>query len=225
MKREVERQRRLPAFSLSIGELEALVDRLLALFDDPSRVDLTIDIQLPSEQLQFSSVEELREYKSLPPQLTSFSLWLSRAGRRVWFRSARSPFSPAEVSAKAESEAWCAGAIDTAHSFVAARKLWYHWFVSAPIGWLLFGLGNLPTVALALLPSGYTFGRVVLFAWVGVFLALFLLYFGREKVFPSGLIRLRESDGGFVRKHVAELSLAIALVSAVLTVVGWFVAE
>jgi hypothetical protein len=224
MKREVERERVLPAFSLSVGELELLVSRLVNLFDDPSKVYSSIDVRLPSEKLAFSTVNELSEYKQLPSRIASFSIWLSHQDKRVVVRSGQMIATRAHVSAKAETEHWCAGAIDTAYTFVASHRVWYGWFVSAPIGWALFALANVPGIAVALLPKDYRIGQMFIVGWGGTLLSLLLLYFAREKLLPSAVIRVSES-GGFIRNHIAELSLAIAILSAALTVVGWFVAR
>ena len=134
MKREVERKKKLPAFSLGMGELEVLYGRLLELFDTPGKVYISISIKLPSENLQFKNIEELKQYAQLRGRITKFSLYLSQGDRTVSIRSSFSIGNPPEVSATAETERWCAGAIETVYSFVKSNRLWYHWFVSAPIG-------------------------------------------------------------------------------------------
>ncbi len=65
MKREVSREKALPAFSIEIGDLELLWGRLLALFDKPEDVYGSIDITLPSESLEFNNIDELKEYSAL----------------------------------------------------------------------------------------------------------------------------------------------------------------
>lgn len=51
MKREVERERKLPAYSIEITELEILWEKLTSLFDDRDNVFGTIDIFLEKEKL------------------------------------------------------------------------------------------------------------------------------------------------------------------------------
>lgn len=223
MKREVERERELPAFSLTVGELEVLWQRLAKLFDDPADLHASIDVRLPLEQLEFANVEELRQYEHLPPQITNFTVRLFKQERSIRIHSGRLLTAKAKVSATSETEAWCAGAIDTVYSFVQSHKLWYSWFVSAPIGWLLFLVGNMPGPFL-LMSKGTSINPVVVFGWFGAFLTLLLLYFGRERLLPSGILKISETKG-FVRRHVAELSLAIAIVSVILTIIGWFVTK
>ena len=85
VKKVVQRERKLPAFSLSIGELEALWSRLTALFDDPADIYASFQIRLPLEQLEFSNPEELRQYPHLPSRVTNFHIRLSdlQKGHRV----------------------------------------------------------------------------------------------------------------------------------------------
>lgn len=123
----------------------------------------------------------------------------------------------AQVIASSETEAWCAGAIDTAYSFVRSHKLWYNWFVSAP-GWLLFILVNVP----GLLSLYKPLSPPVAWGWSFAFIALLLLYFGREKVLPAAVIQVSPSYG-FFRNHIPELSLVAAVIAIIIKVVGWFI--
>lgn len=77
MKKEVNRERKLPAFSLSIGELEALGSHLTALIDDPADILASIQIRLPLEQLEFANTAELRQYPHLPSRVMNFHIRLS----------------------------------------------------------------------------------------------------------------------------------------------------
>lgn len=110
MKREVNREKRLPAFSIGIDELEILWGRLTALFDGSETIYCSIKISLPSEEIEFNTIEELRRYPQLKGKLTKFSLWLSQFNtRHISIRSSSFLNSQAEVSVSADNEAWCAG--------------------------------------------------------------------------------------------------------------------
>lgn len=220
MKREVERERKISAFSIEVGELEALWWRLVALFENPENVYGSIDIALPTEKLEFKDIEELKQYPGLKGKVTNFSLWLSKDGRRVFIRSSSRFNSQAVVRATGETEAWCAGAIETVHSFLQSYKVWYHWFVSAPIGWILILLANIPSIAMLVLPKD-AIGKTVFIGWLATLITLAFLYVFRGKLFPAAALRITDEES-FVRRHSAELGLIIALLSAVLTVVGWF---
>lgn len=221
MKREVRRERALPAFSVGIGELEVLCRRLTEQFDRPDDVYIKIELTLPSENLEFRSIEELRQYSDLRGRITKFRLWFSQGERHVSIRSSSFFGSRPEVSASAETEAWCAGAIETVYSFIQSNRLWYHWFVSAPIGLIFFIFANIPTIALLFLPKGQSLEKPVFAGWLAVTIALGILYFARAKLLPSSVIVVTEEEG-FVKRNAAELSLVVAIVSAVLSVISWF---
>ena len=225
MKKEVQRERELPAFVLTVGELETLWLRLSALFDNSENIHASITVQLPSEILDFENIQELQQYNQLPARITNFTVRLIQNEFCVTIYSRRLINSKARVSATSGSEAWCAGAIETVYSFVQSHKLWYSWFVSAPIGWILVLVVNSPAPMFYFMQkNGIQITSVVVFGWLGAFITLFILYFGRERLLPSAILTISESRG-FVRSHVAELSLAIAIVSAILTVIGWFVSK
>lgn len=224
MKREVKRERALPAFSIGIGELEVLCKRLTEQFEKPEDVYVSIDITLPSESLEFKGVEELKQYSTLRGRITKFRLWFSQGGRNVSIRSSSFLGSQPEVSATAETEAWCAGALETVSAFIQSNKLWYHWFVSAPIGWIFFIFANIPNIAFLFLPKGQSLDKPVFAGWLAITISLAMLYFFRARLLPSSVIVVT-SEEGFVRRNAAELSLLVAIASAVLTVVGWFVGK
>lgn len=219
MKREVERERKIPAFSIGIAELEVLWGRLLALFENGVKIYSSIDVRLPRETLEFSDIEELKQYPNLKGKIRDFSLTLSHKGRRISIRSSGFFQAQAVVRTTAETEAWCAGAIETTYSFLQSHKVWYHWFVSAPIGWILIFLANIPTAVALILPKGSTINKTAYIGWLATLVALGILYVFRKKLFPAAAIHITDEEG-FVRRHSAELSLIIALLSAVLTEVA-----
>lgn len=224
MKREVRRERVLPAFSIGIGELEVLCKRLTEQFENPDDVYVRIYITLPSESLEFKGVEELKKYPALRGRIMKFRLLFSQGERHVSIRSSSFLGAWPEVSATADTEAWCAGAIETVAAFIQSNKVWYHWFVSAPIGWILFIFANIPNIALLFLPQGQSLDKPVFVGWLVIIISLTTLYFFRGRLLPSSIIVITREDS-FVRRNAAELSLLVAIASAVLTIVGWFVGK
>lgn len=224
MKREVEREQKLPSFKIGIAELEVLFDRLLALFPEPEKVHCSVDLNLKSEKLEFDSIAELRQYSSLKGQITKFSLWLSQGNKRITLRSSGVFGGRGAISAKAESEAWCAGAIETATSFLQLHRLWYHWFISSPLGWVLSAFAYIPIVSGAFLPKGTYIEKPIVYAWVAITATLALLYVARARLLPASVLVISKEDG-FFQRNAAQLSLLIAVISAVLTVIGWYVGK
>jgi hypothetical protein len=190
----------------------------------------SIEIRLPSATLKFANLEELKQCQELPLRVTKFRIWLSQNERCVRIYSPMRLGSRATVSATADTTAWCAGAVDEVFSFVQSYKLWYSWFLSIPVFLALNLVAIAPTMAN--ISTGFHPERlhplfaehpvVFNFGWPGAAYALLLLYFANERLLPSAVIRTSDSEG-FVRKHAAELGVAIMLISAILTVIGWFV--
>ena len=223
MKREVTREKRLPAFLINIDELEILWERLHKLFDSSETIYSSIDITLPSETLAFKNVEELKEYSKIKGRITKFSFYMSQLGGRRIRVDSNSIFDTlAKVSTKAETEAWCAGAIETVYTFIKSHQLWYNWFLAAPIGWILFIFANIPSITMIIMPKDTSIDKSIYIAWVTIILVLAILYFLKGKLLPSTVLIITEEEG-FIKKNAAELSLSIAVISVILTIVGWFI--
>ncbi len=222
MKREVERDKNLPSFEMDLAELEVLLERLVVLFDEPENVHCSIDFKLKNETLEFESVEEIKNYKGLKGRVTKFRVWLSQGSKRISLSTNMLLSSLVTVSTKADHEAWCAGAIETVHAFVLAHRTWYHWFVKWPFGILLLAMIFVPSVIEKIGYEDLFKNKALSAAWL--FLALFLsvLYFTKGKFLPVVTLRISNEES-FIRRKAPELSLLIALLTALLTVVGWFV--
>lgn len=204
-----------------MGDLETLWDRLISLFDVSNKFYSSIEIALPSETLKFDNVDELKSYSQLNGSITNFSLWLSQDDKHIHIRPGSFLNESPEISVRADNEAWCAGAIETTYSFLHSNKIWYNWFVSAPIGWLLLIFANIPNFAGLLLPKEQSIGKWAIIAWLLILVTLAILYFARSKLLPSSILIVTKKEN-FIRRNAAELSLVVAVTSAILTVVGWF---
>ena len=221
MNRHVERRRNLPAFSIGLGELEVLWNRMIAVFGPGEPDGVFIKISLRSEELEFRTVDELRSYTELKGRVTKFSLHCYQ-GRRILNVFPGSLLNPVPyVYAQGETEAWSAGAVEVVYSFLQSHRLWYHWFVSGPVVVFIFVLALVSSVVIQLLPKSPVFPSWIVLAWLSTLLALTVIGLARAILLPSSVLRITNEEG-FVRRHVAELSLVLALLSAVLTVVGWF---
>lgn len=86
---------------------------------------------------------------------------------------------------------------------------------------MLIVFANAPTVASLFLPKGQSLPKPIFMAWLSITITLVILYFARGKLLPSALLIVTREEG-FIRRHIGELSLLVAITSAVLTVVGWF---
>lgn len=222
MRREVTRRKMLPAFAIDIGELEALAGRLLELFDDTEKVLTSLSIKLISEELDFDSVTELRDYSSkLKGSFLEFSFWFSQGSKKVYIRTNRSPMSPpaAEVIACGETESWCAGAVETVYTFLQAHKLWYSWFSTGPMGWIFAIALYSSTTLLLFLPKEQKIGIPIIVGWLLIILTLGVLYIFRSKLFPGAKLYLSLEEK-FFRRHLSEISLILAIISTAVAVIN-----
>jgi hypothetical protein len=224
MKREISRKKTLPAFRIDMAELGLLWERLVALFNDPSRVHGSLTLELPTETLKFANFGELKNHDKLPPTANKFSLLLMEGERHIFIGTSGIVSSKPEVSVGGESEAWCAGAVETAFVFFVQHKASYNWFIAAPIGWLLVLLTYGAGLASSFLAKDVKVPLPAFVGWLSLVVTFTLLYALRAKLFPMTVLSIRNTDG-FFRRHVAELTLLVAVVSALLTVIGWFIAK
>ena len=62
MDRSVRRKKELDSFSIDIDTLDNLLEKLLELFDDKKNRSVSIEFKLKQEELNFDSVEEIKQY-------------------------------------------------------------------------------------------------------------------------------------------------------------------
>lgn len=228
MKRRVEREKKISAFSVEIRELEALWKRMVVLFDDPENVESSIDIILPSEKLQFRNVDELKEYSDLRGRVAKFSLWISQKDKSISIRSSQFFYSSPTITASSATEAWCAGAIETVCSFLKSYKTWYHWLVSAPLGLFLFVTIMIPNIILILRwnPSTHegTLNKSESIGWLSAVFVMTIFYTFRGKIFPPAVLSITKEEN-FIRRYSAELGVIMFIITALLSVVGWYIGK
>ena len=222
MKRRVERSKKLPAFSVDIAELERLWARVNALFDEDERIDSRISITLPAEEIEFKSIDELKECTNLAGRITNFDLALYQNNKTVTIRGHFLLYSQYTVSATGDNEAWCAGAVETVYLFFQSHRVWYHWLVVAPIGWMLIIFMNMSAAILTYNKGILSADKTIVVGWTATLITLTFLFAYRKKLLPPAIIVITEEEG-FIKKHSAELALIIALVSLLLTGIGLFI--
>lgn len=221
MNRYVERRRNLPAFSIGLGELEVLWNRIIAVFGPDGPDGALVKISLRTETLEFHTLDELRNYAELKGRVTKFSLHFYQ-GRRILNVFPGSLGNPVPyVFAQGETEGWSAGAVEVVCSFLQSHRLWYYWFVPSPVAALLCVVALASSAVVWLLPKSPALPLWIVLAWFSTLIAFTVFHLARAILLPSSVLRITNEES-FFRRHVAELSLVLALLSAVLTVVGWF---
>ena len=192
--------------------------RLEALFpiDDLHR---SIEIKLLSEQIEFDDFNELKTYPDLPDKLSSFRIYISHKGKSIFLVAGIFNSSNTYVRAQSDSEAWCAGAVETAYTFVNSYRKWYSWLNAAPIGWFLLAYANIPL--LLFVPDSEFNNKFFFFGWLFTFFTMGIIYVFKSKLFPPSTIVVRQKEN-IIRKYSAEISLLTALISVVISLLGWF---
>lgn len=224
MKREVERDKKLPSFAITIEELEILWEKLHSLFDSNNTKKLytSIDIKLPSESLSFDSVNELKEYKSLPDEIKNFSLRLSNNEKRISIRSSGFGLSPSEytIDTNAENEAWCAGAIETAYSFLNAHKRWHSWLKHGFTWWFFYTLVVLlPIIFKSFFSNDFLdTTKIDWLRWISLF-TIGCLYCFKSKLFPAAVLRIKK-DEKFLHRYFTEITIGIGVLTLIATVIS-----
>lgn len=227
MKRQVTRTKILPAYRLDKAEIGVLWVRIVNLFNDAYPIYCNLSIELTTETLNFFSFEEFEACIDLPPKITKFSFRFAQDERNI---SIQEGFllldSRPQVSANGETESWCAGAVETVYTFISQHKAPYDWFIRAPLGWMLalLACGTVPGLILLttfILPE-LRVPHFALSSWLALVVTLGILYILRDSLFPITIITIRETNG-YMQRFATELTITIAFLSVILTVIGWFV--
>lgn len=221
MKREVEREEKLPAFDLQVSELELLWERVVELFESDKPIRSSIKLTLPNEKLQFDDLSELKSYGRVRGRVTQFRIEFSQGDRTISIKTGGVLFQPTPtVRVEAETDVWCAGAINTVQGVIQHNRMWYWWFVNLPFTFLFFVLSVAPVVGSWIGPTkvGAVPPKVAL-AWFSVVVLLGFLSFTKEKLLPAASITFSH-ELNFVRRYGAEISLVLGVISIVLAIVA-----
>lgn len=219
--REVSREATLPAFSISIAELELVWSKLKTLFDETEPLFVsTASIELPNETLRFQSLEDLRNHTFVVPRAKSFYLYLRYGRRSVFFSSSGTFGLPGKVATTAETEMWCAAAQEAVFSVVSQHKVWHHWVhPNAPLVLLLITLVFWKAFESYSQAADPRYQGILMLGYFATVVFLLLLVFGRNQVLPLTTLRLTQHES-FLRKHELEIKIALASIVAVATVLG-----
>ncbi|WP_340124607.1 hypothetical protein [Methylobacter svalbardensis] len=204
--------------------LEGLWNKLCALFDSES-VHSSIKIELPSEELRFCNIEELKKYSDLPNKIDKFSIWLndmdySKGEKNLSITTKGFLDNKNTVHAQADSEAWCAGAIETTYTYLNTYKVWYSWFNNAPVGWYLFFAVNIPNICYFFLPRELLSTiKTELLIWTLAIITIGFLFVFKAKLFPGSLLIIKNNES-WIRKNSAEIGLTLGLLSFIATTIS-----
>lgn len=220
MKRKVEREIRLPAFVLHMSELELLWERVQQLFEGSNTRKESIDLSLPSERLQFDSLDELKAYRQLHGRVTNFALRISQGNMSVTIKTEGLFSNVPTLKVEGDSDIWCAGAIEAVMPVVLRNRLWYWWLIRTPLMLLFFLGAMMPSLYNWLLSRELKMSTPLATTWLAVVLALGFIGFMREKLLPAATLEFT-NNFGFIRKYGTELGLALGLIAIVASLLMW----
>ena len=211
MKREYNKTKKLPSFIIDLNKLEILYKRLNSLFDteDSEKLNSSISIEIDTETLFFDDIEDInRNSHELPNKIENFSISVSKKwGKSVDIYSYGSPFFPFNytVCATSDSEAWCAGAVETAYSFFNSNSRWYK-FISSFIGWMILII----ILSFFVLKHNEWYLKNCAEPLFYTLILFCFFYFFRGKLFPYGVLVIKEEDN-FFRKYDKEIGLFVTV--------------
>lgn len=224
VKREVSRDRRIPAFRIALADLGVLFERLEPLFSG-GEFSPTITVSLKNEELKFESIDELSTFKGLPVQITSFKIWIyGGKGNSLSLKCGGFLGSPASVSAFADNEAWCAGAIEVVWQFFQTYRVWYGPFRGWPLNVTTLVSFNFPLILSAVGVRQGSQVPLFLSAWAVASLTLGVLYIGKNRLLPSAVLQIAHEEN-ILRRYMPELTLLVAVISLILSIAGLFMGK
>jgi hypothetical protein len=197
------------------------MSRVVTLFEGQN-VRCSIDVELKDQQLSFENVEEIRQSREVPGSLTSFSVWAHGNNHILWVHGKGFLGFPPMVRAEADNEAWCAGAVEVVYQFIAPYRIWYSWYRGWPIGAMFLLSLNIPIVLLMIGRKQVMEGPFFVIAWLGAIAVFAALYFGRDRLLPAAVLRMSPEESA-IRRYMPELTLIVAILALLLTIIGWFV--
>ena len=220
MKREVEREARLPAFALPFGELELLWKRMSDVFTGEEKVRKSISFSIPRESLEFDSIDELRAYSELRGQVTNFSISMARGNESIVVKSGGFFSTVPVLKVRGHTDLWCASAVEAVTGVIDRNRTWYWWLMRLPFTLFFFFASILPIAVNWLLSREVKYSLPVTVAWFSAVATLGFISLSHEKLLPQATIVI-SNELGFVRRYGAKIGLALGIISFIASVLMW----
>lgn len=215
MERKITRERSLPSFSIDVAQLESLLNKIIAQFSSCDWLKTSIIINLPTEELTFDNIDELKASVDLPNEITDFKLNIISNLDSISIYSNYS--GKYKVTATSSDEVWCVGIVEMVLSTAMLNKRFYSMINKIdPFIAMNFVVVGIVIISLFdLIPSGYT---VNLYAIIGLFLTISLMAYIKHKYLPSFVLRLNKPDNIF-KQYSAEIMTISTAIIALCTIV------
>ena len=184
-------------------------------FDSATQVTTSIEFSMPDEKFQFDSIDELKSYRQIKGRVTNFAIRISQGNKKLSVRTGGLFSTVPTVKAEADTEIWCAAALEAVENLIRANKVWYGWFVYWPLGTIQFLLAIAPWVIYWFYPPINEAPTAAYLTWFVVLLLLSIITYPNNKLLPPAAITFT-NELGFIRRYGAEIGLVLGLVSIVL---------
>ncbi len=193
---------------------------MIDLFPSDEEIRASINLSFPTEKLQFDSIAELQEYGKLRGRVTNFSLKVTHGNRSVIVQTGGLFNNTPTLRVEAESDVWCAGAIEAVLSVIRPNRVWYSWFVRAPLTILFITLALAPTMLSKLFPKLPAMPIGLAVTWLSIVVVLAYVSYSKDKLLPEASLVFTQ-ELGFIRRYGSELGLLLGLVSLMLAIYTW----
>ena len=140
MEVSVTRNAAVPAFAVTVDELEELYAVLCKDFPNSETTATRIEITEDNIDYNFSSFDDLRDNYDFANSVTDFRLTIESLERSVEIGRPLVSFTGirAEVSAQSDSIAWCDGVVSSVTQLLKRKRVWYHLILRTPSVILMF---------------------------------------------------------------------------------------
>jgi hypothetical protein len=221
IRRTIDRNERLPDFRCDIAQLQSLFNRIIEHFGETAELSMSISVPLKTEKLDFDNFDEMKLYDGLPPKITKYSISLrERNGNKSCSLRTGLLIEKVQINVSADNEAWCAGITELCRDFAQRHRMWYAFIKRSYLFILFFIMSVIPAI------SKYLFRDDILFStfysglrWFFVWISIGMLAYFDDSIFPASIVIIRK-ERSLWREYVPELSLIVAILALVITIVG-----
>jgi hypothetical protein len=195
-----------------------LIERLLPQFADPEKAKVAITIQVDKEKVSATTVSELHAASDLPAKVAKFEITITEhdGAARIFYLWSKGPTGSPSAIANGESEAWAAGAIETARVFFARHRVPFYWAAGVPMGVITF-MASLWFVGASL--QNWKAAHFVPWSWIAAYGSVVAVKLLHGQISECQLV-LRETESPLTRA-LPGLGFVVALASLVVAILAW----
>jgi len=212
MERKISRKRDLPSFSMDLAQFESLYNKIIAKLSPGSKTILTsIVITLPSEEITFDNIDELKAFTDLPSKITKLSLMIISGLESIYIYS--SPLGKYIVRASSNNEVWCVGIVEMVVSIAVLNKKFYSGVNKIDsFNSMLFMIvtSMIIGVSVQLYKPDFT---INFYALISFLFTICLMNYVKGKYLPFFVLEVNKSDNIFKRYSVEFMTVSTIFIA------------